>query len=566
MSISKIKNVIGKVVILTYFLLPTVYYYYYFSYLNDDYSYFSALIFTILNLILLYGLFLMLDEVKIKFLKLLFLLFLFISYISEIIFLYLYEDFIGMNDLQSIYNTNTAEAAGFIKGLWLPFVSVFISFILISVLIFKTRFVKPGKRPVKVIAFSLFLFVLSTLIATFYGKILEPDKEAPYYHSIKKNLFKRYPVNFYFRTSQLMGNFIEMSAYQKDRDNFRFNAINIDTTDTNSPRVHVFIIGESQRYDIFYKELELNGRRYKMFNKDNITILSKYFATANNTVQCVPLMLTRADIDHEDRKYKEASLLRLYKEAGYKIYWISNQDIFFGSPVAYYLDDVDEFYKLYNNNIHDNRDDVVLDVFNKVLNKDNERKVIVINIRGNHNYHNYPSEFKLYTPDLNDRNVMTLKRNREYFINSYRNMANYQLHLFNTIIEKTDSLDCVSTVYYASDHGESLFDPPYYYWGHGSIKVPIEQVHIFSFVWLSDEYERLYPVKKKNIKRNSLKVINADCLFYTLPDIAGISFPLMNKKSSLASCEFEQKDDICFLGGNGEIHKLEKKYVELIDK
>jgi glucan phosphoethanolaminetransferase (alkaline phosphatase superfamily) len=264
-------------------------------------------------------------------------------------------------------------------------------------------------------------------------------------------------------------------------------------------------------------------------------------------------MLTRANIDSCDLCYREPSIAEVFKEAGYKTYWISNQDLFVGPPVNIFKDNIDEFYPLYDK--HKN-DKIILPVLKKVLTDNYDKKFIIINLLGNHKY-KYPDTYNIYTPNLRTENVTQVSiENKDLFINSYKNQTNFELKVLDQIISEIDRNNLLASLVFASDHGESLFDAPQYYFGHGSVDVPVEQTHIFSFIWMSDRYIRTFPDKKELLNINYNKLANTDCLFYTMADIANISFPKMDKSKSLVKQEYRQLNSIRVIGGDMKIHEV----------
>ncbi|MCL1932282.1 MAG: sulfatase-like hydrolase/transferase, partial [Candidatus Azobacteroides sp.] len=104
-----------------------------------------------------------------------------------------------------------------------------------------------------------------------------------------------------------------------------------------------------------------------------------------------------------------------------------------------------------------------------------------------------------------------------------------------TTIQKLDSLNAVSALVYVADHGENLFDTPDNVVLHAGSKFTPYDLHVPFFVWTSDKYNLRYPKKEENLLRNKDKRLTSDCIFYSILDIADITFPEQNPEKSIAS-------------------------------
>jgi len=503
-------------VILFYFLFP-----YAFFYFKQDYILVYFLVFLIFNGLMFYSLFSLLDIVNSKLLKIVMLVLLFFPYISSVVFIYMYDTFMNTAGILALFNTDPGESINFSRGLWWLYVVLVISYIAVSFLYLKTSFVNSkilssGWKKYFIVFSALFLFGLVGQVA--YSKFIDGYGGSTFHH-IKLRLIKEYPVNLYFRlyTKKLIDD--QSYEYREKTADFLFNAVKKD--DQDQKEVHIFIIGETQRSDFYRNELKKRVKGYDNFFKDNVTIFPSMYSIYNATAYCIPSMITRATVEDEDLSFKEPGIMKLYKEAGYKTYWIANVNIFREVPTEFFKKDVDVFIPLYKK---DKPDTILLQGLKEVLADSADKKFIIMNVRGNHYFDN-PKEYEYYKPNIRTENVVVMSRkHRDLYINSYNNKTIFQLEILDSLIEMVDSADVVASVFFSSDHGESVFEPPYYFYGHGSSTIPAEQVHVFAFNWLSDEFKKTFPVKYKMIKEHENDLISTDYLFYTLADLANISF------------------------------------------
>jgi len=121
------------------------------------------------------------------------------------------------------------------------------------------------------------------------------------------------------------------------------------------------------------------------------------------------------------------------------------------------------------------------------------------------------------------------------FINTYDNSILYTDFFLATTIQKLDSVNAVGAFAFISDHGENLFDTPDNIVLHGGSKFTEYDFHVPFFVWTSEKYNLQYPAKAENLLRNKDKRLTSGCIFYSLLDMANISFPEQILSKSISS-------------------------------
>ena len=542
------KNYLIISIIILFFTVPYIYFYHF----NFNYKGIVSIGYLTFKLFYIGSFLILIELFRIRLLKIITVLLLFIPYFTDLISVYIYNDYIGTSATLSMLNTTTDEFIEFSKGLWLLGGVIVIAYIVVSYLYLSLR---PSVLTKKY-RLRWFLFFSLLFVFAISGNIWLAIKKNTTNNSVsanfKKEIIKQYPVNFYYRVYELRLIQHNIAKYKKEIEEYSFYAKDADTL---KHKVYVLIIGESQRYDIYINELDKKLKNNNLSGK-NTKILNNFYSTGNFTAICVPMMLTRANVDSCDRCYREPSIVEVFKEAGYKTYWISNQDLFAGPPVCLFRDNVDEFYSLYNKFEKHRNDGIILPTLKKVLDDNTDKKFIVINLLGNHKY-NYPDVYNKYKPNKETENIsLVSSENKELFINSYKNQTSFELYVLDQIISEVDRDNSIASVVFASDHGESLFDAPHYYFGHGSIDVPVEQTHVFSFFWMSDRYIELFQNKAKELQKNSEKLTNTDCIFYSMADIANISFPKLVKSHSLVRKEYRPASMVRVMGGDMKIHKV----------
>jgi len=461
-----------------------------------------------------------------------------ISVPVELVHLFIFKDYITRQGIIAIFQTNINEGLAFLRGyewfaiLWLGlFVFFMISFIKLPVQKFPLNF-----KNILVLSSLLIFFAVFKLIQIKVS-IDSSGKNISYF--VKKEIVKKYPFNILYRSYEIQVNNKSIKKHLKYVHNFTFNGNS--TSDFDEVQIYVLIIGESARasnYQLLGYEKETTPNLMKM---QNIIVFPDFYANANVTNAAIPLLVTRATPEDYNLSYKEKSIVSLFKEAGFTTYWICNQEIFKGYYAQNYKQEIDNFY--YKSGA--DNDEIVLEVLDEILSdKETNKKFIVINLFGNHyGINSTPEKFRLFTPNLDDRKLVSRSlKYREFFINSYDNSVLFQDFILSEIINQINVLNSVSYVYFTSDHGESLFDEPDFFYGHGAEKLTKEQVHIPAFIWYSRLFEHYNDKMINNLKMNSNKRLSNDNTFYTLAQLASIGFDMHNGNLSIADSSFKENE------------------------
>lgn len=455
----------------------------------------------------------------------------------EMVHLLVFNDYMTRQGIIAVAQTNYNESVAFIRGIeWIIVIVIsLLLFFLISfrkLPTFRLNFLKP-----KIIAafFVLTAMTFTSLIGQLKTSADSSGKRT--FYLFKREIVKKHPLNLVYRCYESYAYFKAIDDYRRDMAHFRFQSI--QNREFSSGQIYVMIIGESARaanYQICGYQRETNPRLSLI---ENLVVFNDFYATANVTTLAVPLMITRATSDNFDLCHKEKSIVSLFSEAGFTSYWISNQEIFKGYGSDKYLDEIDNYYS----QTHKNPDEHILPVLDEVLSDTtNDKKLIIINLFGNHyGINSHPQEYNVFSPNLEQSNAINRNvSNRELFINSYDNSVLYQDYVLSEIIKHVDARESVSMVYFSSDHGESLFDEPSYFYGHGASTITKEQVHVPAFVWYSSLYEVFNSDLVVNLRANMDKRLSADNTFYTFAQLASVDFPQFVDSLSFADKNFKE--------------------------
>ncbi|MGH2645153.1 MAG: phosphoethanolamine transferase [Chitinophagaceae bacterium] len=322
-------------------------------------------------------------------------------------------------------------------------------------------------------------------------------------------------------------------------------------------QIYVLIIGESARYDHW----EINGydrstSPHLMTEKD---FLDFRHAAAGGVITelSVPQMLTGVTAETYNQHLRRGGLLTLFKQAGYKTYWLTNQtdkgDIRLHSRFA------DTRILMQNtdgSSEHLHYDLELVTKMKELLMQDSSNSFVIIHCIGSHyNYTSrYPSSFNYFKPVYtNELATPTDESKKNELINAYDNTILYTDAVIDSVIKVVNGLHCVTSVLYASDHGENLFDDSRHLILHAPAPPNIYIAHIPFFIYCSEDYISDYPKKWYWLNMNIDNKVSNNQIFATLSDMAGIHFRGEDLHNSIADSSFINSNQE-ILGPNSKVY------------
>jgi heptose-I-phosphate ethanolaminephosphotransferase len=246
---------------------------------------------------------------------------------------------------------------------------------------------------------------------------------------------------------------------------------NLKDSGANQPTsTLVLVIGEStnrQRMSLYGYPRNTTPELDKL--KDQLAVFDNVITPRPYTIEALQQVLTFADEDNPDLYLTTPSLVSMMKQAGYKTFWITNQQTMTkrNTMLTTFSQQADEQVYL-NNNRNQNAaqyDGDVIEPFNKALADAAPRKLIVVHLLGTHmSYqYRYPSTFDKFK----DRNGVPagVRDDQVPTYNSYDNAVLYNDFVVSSLIKDYAKTDPNGFLLYLSDHGEDVFDSP----GHSTL-------------------------------------------------------------------------------------------------
>lgn len=312
----------------------------------------------------------------------------------------------------------------------------------------------------------------------------------------------------------------------------------------NQPATLVLVIGEStnrQRMSLYGYPRETTPELDKL--KDQLAVFDNVITPRPYTIEALQQVLTFADEEHPNLYLTTPSLVSMMKQAGYKTFWITNQQTMTkrNTMLTTFSEQADEQAYL-NNNRNQNAaqyDGDVIEPFNKALADAAPRKLIVVHLLGTHmSYqYRYPPTFNKFTdrkgvPDgVRDDQVPTY--------NSYDNAVLYNDFVVSSLIKDYAKTDPNGFLLYLSDHGEDVFDSA----GHNTLgrneNKPTAPMYTIPFMaWASPKWRETHDW---SFAADLGRPYSSSQLIHTWADLAGLSFDELDRSKSLVSDSFKPR-------------------------
>ncbi|MFJ2279697.1 phosphoethanolamine transferase CptA [Pseudomonas sp. NPDC087803] len=319
---------------------------------------------------------------------------------------------------------------------------------------------------------------------------------------------------------------------------------NLKVADADKPSTLVLVIGEStnrQRMSLYGYGRKTTPELDKL--KDQLSVFDNVITPRPYTIEALQQVLTFADEENPDLYLSTPSLVSMMKQAGYKTFWITNQQTMTkrNTMLTTFSEQADEQVYL-NNNRNQNAaqyDGDVIEPFNKALTDPAQRKLIVVHLLGTHmSYqYRYPPTFDKFQ----DRTGVPagVRDDQVPTYNSYDNAVLYNDFVVSSLIKDYAKSDPNGFLLYLSDHGEDVFDSA----GHNTLgrneNKPTAPMYTIPFMaWASPKWRENHDW---NFAADLSRPYSSSHLIHTWADMAGLSFDELDRSKSLVSDSFKPR-------------------------
>lgn len=430
------------------------------------------------------------------------------------------------------FNTTYQEASELMRGYLPIFGLIYIGYIVVTIIAIRWIPKKISFRRATMVS-AIALFSLVGITAARYG--------VP---RLSQNLismaYAYYPFHLVYTSYQF---YKEEALTRHSEKNIQHSFYSDVEKDTISQRqIYVLIIGESSRY----YNWEINGydrpTSPRLMKRQNLLVYNDAAASGGLTELAVPQMITGVTADDYSEHLRQAGITRLFQQAGFKTYWISNQtdegNIRMHASVT---DSVIWMQNAIGSNKHMHYDMDLVNSMRAILKESDDNCLFVIHTLGSHYRYTYryPKSFERFTPVGDESSsIPTDVSQKPQLINAYDNTILYTDAVLDSVIDVLGEYRCVSSMIYASDHGENLFDDARNLALHIPRTPTKYLTHIPFFIYCSDEYKLHYPLKWQELSQHVNSKISNNQIFETLSDMAGIRYKGQNIENSIASPDF----------------------------
>ncbi len=323
---------------------------------------------------------------------------------------------------------------------------------------------------------------------------------------------------------------------------------NLKDENADKPRTIVLVIGESTsrlHMSLYGYGRETNPMLEQLQKTDpGLAVFNDVVASRPYTIEMLQQALTFGDQHNPDAYLTTPSVMNLMKQAGYKTFWITNQQTMTkrNTMLTTFSQMADQQEYLNNNRSQNSEqhDDVLFEPFEKALKDPAPKKFIIVHLLGTHmNYkYRYPDTFKKFRgadpimpSDLDKKEIA--------FYNSYDNAVLYNDYVVATLIKTFKDTDPYGFLVFLSDHGEEVYgDKDHEVIGRNEA-APTKGMYTVPFmVWSSPTWQAEHP---RDLRALANRPYSSAHLIHTLSDLAGLTYDEYIPARSLVSPQYENE-------------------------
>ncbi|MBD9676816.1 phosphoethanolamine transferase CptA [Pseudomonas sp. PDM18] len=442
-----------------------------------------------------------------------------------------------------MFESNTAEAGEYFSqyfSLWLCL--ALLAYSVVAVVLWKR--IRPISMPAYARVPLAVLLVVLNLFYPFYKQMV--TQERTFAQALEKVQSRMEPAVPW----QLVVGYVQ---YRQQLDNMQKllqqNASlpplqNLKDSSGDEPRTLVLVLGESttrQHMHLYgYGRDTTPNLDALAASGQGLTVFQNVVAPRPYTIEVMQQILTFGDEQNPDKFLTDPSLINLMKQAGYKTFWITNQQTMTkrNTMLTTFSQQTDEPVYL-NNQRNQNAsqyDGVVLAPFEKALQDPAQKKFIVIHLLGTHmDYrYRYPDEFAYFKDRQGVPSALSDDQVETY--NFYDNAVRYNDFVVSSLIKRYSESNANGFMVYLSDHGEDVYSSGNHDRLGRNEMAPTRPMYTIPFmVWTAPSWQAEHP---RDLKAVADRAYSSSHLIHTLSDLAGLSYDRYEPAKSLVSPQF----------------------------
>ena len=443
-----------------------------------------------------------------------------------------------------MFESNTAEAGEYFSqyfSLWLGL--ALLLYTAVAVLLYKR--VRPVTLPLRSRIPVVVLLLVANLVYPFYKQMVTQERNfADAAEKVQQRMEPAVPWQLlvgYKQYRQQLNNMQELLAQNAALPPLQ----NLRNSSGDAPRTLVLVLGESttrEHMHLYGYPRDTTPNLDALAASDKgLTVFSNVVSPRPYTIEVMQQILTFGDEQHPDRFLTDPSLINLMKQAGYKTFWITNQQTMTKRNTMLTTFSQQTDVPVYLNNQRNQNasqyDEVVLDPFEKALQDPAPNKFIIIHLLGTHmDYrYRYPNAFQHFS----DRQGVPAKLSPSEVetYNFYDNAVRYNDHVVSSLIKRYSATTPNGFLLYLSDHGEDVYSSGDHDRLGRNEGAPTRPMYTIPFLlWTSPSWQAAHP---RDLQATANRAYSSSHLIHTLSDLAGLSYDLYEPAKSIVNPQFE---------------------------
>ncbi|WP_207883536.1 phosphoethanolamine transferase CptA [Pseudomonas sp. 30_B] len=443
-----------------------------------------------------------------------------------------------------MFESNTAEAGEYFSqyfSIWLCLALLVYS--VVAVLLW--RRIRPVTLPLYARIPVAVLLVVMNLLYPFYKQMVTQERSfAEALEKVQQRMEPAVPwqlVVGYAQYRQQLDNMQKLLEQNASLPPLQ----NLKDSSGEAPRTLVLVLGESTTREHMHlygypRETTPNLDALAAAEGHNLTVFQNVVSPRPYTIEVMQQILTFGDEQHPDKFLTDPSLINLMKQAGYKTFWITNQQTMTkrNTMLTTFSQQTDAQFYL-NNQRNQNAsqyDGVVLEPFEKALQDPAQKKFIVIHLLGTHmDYrYRYPEQYAHFKDRQGVPSALSDDQVETY--NFYDNAVLYNDFVVSSLIKRYAATDPNGFLLYLSDHGEDVYSSGNHDRLGRNEGAPTRPMYTIPFmVWTSPSWQAAHP---RDLQAAANRPYSSSHLIHTLSDLAGLSYDRFEPVKSLVSEQF----------------------------
>ncbi len=455
----------------------------------------------------------------------------------EIFSIYNYQALIGAGIVTAVMETNPKEAGEFLERYlgWKGALLVAAGAV----------FFRWGYRRLSGMRFTLMRrhWQNRLLPVMFLAGILAAASLWNGYHSFVINDSLDIPV---LQVQRAVGRALTDIEVYEQMDGEMEHSVEITGNQGTIPHV-VFVLGESTyrgRMHLYGYDLENTPNLDALAETGELVVFRDVISPKSATVAVLKELFTFHDWEVGKEWYQCNNLMDVLKAAGYKTYWLSNQESsgIWGNVAQLYANRcTKKAYTALRESREDygRLDEELFPLVEGALAEAGEKNFYVIHLMGGHGlyYMRFPYLFTKFTAEDIHGPQAELPEGKRTELAQYANALYYNDYVVSSLFDMFRQKNAI--VIYLPDHGETIYDDGSNFAGHveeNPNKYTLEVPLIF---WASDTFRARYPEKWASVQNAALRPYMTDDMIHTILDLMDIRTPEFDASKSVIHPDFD---------------------------